>query len=71
MSSFTCRNNGDFSNLVQNEPGMVRVTISALKNSLMDPEVDIKQAYDRGVLYLEITPKEGSRRSETRGLIAA
>jgi hypothetical protein len=69
MSSFSCRDDGRYAVLVENRPGAVSITISALKNSLMDPEIEISTAHWRGNLIVTLRPKEGERRSSDRGRI--
>jgi hypothetical protein len=55
--------------LVQNAPGTVSITVSALKDSLMDPEIEIVTRRWRGNLIVTLRPKEGERRSSDRGRI--
>jgi hypothetical protein len=69
MSSYSCHNDGRYSTLVENRPGIVSITVSALKNSLMDPDVEISTSYSRGNLIVTLKPKEGERRSSGRLLI--
>jgi hypothetical protein len=55
--------------VIENLPGAVSITVAALKNSLMDPEIEISMTRWRGNLIVTLRPKEGERRSSDRGLI--
>ena len=67
-SCVRCYNN-NFAQLVSNIPGLVRIEIAPLKNSLTDPTATIRAYHHRGVYIIEIVPREGEKRSTARRLI--
>jgi len=71
MSNYSCVKDGKFAQNVANTPGMIRIEIAPLKNSLMDPTATIRTYHRGGVYIIEIVPREGEKRSTDRRLIQA
>ena len=69
MSNYSCIKDGKFAQNVANTPGLVRIEIAPLKNSLTDPTATIRTYYHRGVYIVEIVPRKGEKRSTARRLI--